>query len=268
MNTWRDTAIIPDGAEPNPDAVDAVIRFIPADQRVLLGCRSLRFEISGWVAQSPILVLTDRALIVAKDRLFGRPKADRRIPLQDITAGGCGPLLGVGPTWEVVFRTHRYSQASIYFPGPAPAEQVHAALQAAVSSACADAADPDLAQFRRSVAAGDAQPPGDAGGRLTPAQVVSESRRVRQLVDSGQLRPAWDRRVQLGYGVPTEGIPQADRFWLDAAPAIAALRLGLRDHPMVAMCCGMADSNQDPGDPEQRAAAAEFTRLYHGSQIR
>jgi hypothetical protein len=209
------------------------------------------------------IILTDQALIVAKDRIMGRPKPDKTIRLAEITASGCGPLLGVGPTWEVVFRARHNAVASMYFSGPIPAEQVAAALERAVYLA-RDTGDPDLAQFKRSVAAGDAQPPGELGKTMTPAQITSESRTIRQLVAQGQLDSAWARRVQLGYGVPAEEVPQADYFWLDAAPAIAGLRLGRKDHPMVPMCCGMAEMNQDRNDPEQRAAVAEFTRLFHG----
>ena len=125
--------------------------------------------------------------------------------------------------------------------------------------------DPDLAQLHRGIAAGDAQPPGELGKTLTPAQVIDESRRMRQQVASGDLRSAWDRRVQLGYGVPSNGIPQADRFWLDAAPALAALRLGeLKDHPMVPMCCGMAEQGHDHRDPQQREAVEEINKLFFG----
>jgi hypothetical protein len=152
----------------------------------------------------------------------------------------------------------------MYFAGPAEAEQVAEELRAAVALAQAEAADPDVAQLHRSMAAGNAHPPGDLGRTLTPGQIVSEARRMRQQVAAGELRPAWERRVQLGYGVPSDGVPQADRFWIDAAPAIAALRLGFKDHPMVPMCCGMAESEHDRNDPEQRAAVEQFNRLYHG----
>jgi hypothetical protein len=105
---------------------------------------------------------------------------------------------------------------------------------------------------------------GNIGKTLTPEQVVHESRRMREQVASGDLRSAWDRRVQLGWGVSTSGVPQADRFWLDAAPAIAALRLGLKGDPMIAMCCGVAEREQDYSDPEQRAAVEEFNKLFFG----
>ena len=105
---------------------------------------------------------------------------------------------------------------------------------------------------------------GEIGKTLTPEQVIHESRRMREQVASGDLRPAWDRRVLLGWGVSTSGVPQADRFWLDAAPAIAALRLGLKGDPMIAMCCGVAEREQDYSDPEQRAAVEEFNKLFFG----
>jgi hypothetical protein len=152
----------------------------------------------------------------------------------------------------------------MYFDRPVEAEQVEQELRSAAGSVHAEATDPDLAQLHRGLAAARAEPDGDVGKTLTSAQVVDESRRLRQQVDSGDLRPAWDRRVELGYVVPSDGVPQADRFWLDAAPAIAALRLGLKDHPMVAMCCGVAESEQDRSDPEQRAAVEEFNKLFFG----
>jgi hypothetical protein len=261
---WRDTAVIPEDADPDPAVVDSIAEAIPAGQRILLACRPKRWEMDMLAYQSATVVLTDQALIVAKDRTFGRPRPDKTIPLSEITGSGFGPLLGVGPTWEVTFTRTRGIGASMYFAGPVQAKQVEGELRAAVSNVLAEAADPDLAQLHRGLAAGQAQPPGEVGKTLTPAQITGESRRMRQQVAAGDLRSAWDRRVQLGYGVSPDGISQPDRFWLDAAPAIAALRLGLKDHPMVAMCCGMADSNQDRGDPEQRAAVAEFTRLFHG----
>lgn len=95
---------------------------------------------NGWVAQMPTIVLTDHALIIVKDRLFGKPKANRMVALEEIAATGCGPLLDVGPTWEVVFKTRGHATASMYFSGPVVAEQVHKVLQAALLSVT----DPEL----------------------------------------------------------------------------------------------------------------------------
>jgi len=124
--------------------------------------------------------------------------------------------------------------------------------------------DPDLAQLHRSLAMADAQPRDEIGESLSPEQVIQDSVRIRDLIAHGQLREAWDRRLQLGYGVSREGVPQSDWFWLNADPAIAALKLGFKDHPAVAMCCGVAEEARDRSDPEQVAAVAEFNRLFFG----
>ena len=80
----------------------------------------------------------------------------------------------------------------------------------------------------------------------------------------GNFEAAWARRVQLGYGVTTDGVTQPDAFWLNADAALAALKTGMRDHPMVAMCCGVAEREVDNSDPQQVAAVREFNRLFFG----
>ena len=261
---WRVTAVIPEGAAPAESIVDSVCAALTVDQEVLLACVTSRLEFGMWVAHGATVVVTNQSLMVAKDRLLGRPKANKIIPLLKITHCGVGPLLGVGPTWEVTFRAEYGSQGSMYFAGPSQAQQVESALREAVSGLRAEMADPDLAQLNRSLRTARAQPEGRAGESLSPEQLIDESRKIRQQFSSGHLRTVWDRRAQLGYGIASEGVPQPDRFWLDAIPAIAALRLGLKEHPMVAMCCGVAEAGQDRDDPEQRAAVEEFKRLYFG----
>lgn len=261
---WHETARIPKGADPDPAAVDSIANALPADQHVILACQTTRFETNVWVARMATVVLTNQALIVAKGRIFGHPKPDRTIPLKEITATGVGPLRGAGPTWEVTFRGQGNAVCSIYFDGPAPAQEVETVLRAAVPGALAEAEDPGVAQVIRSFTLGEAKPSGDIGETLAPIQVVDESRRMRQQLTGGDLRSAWDRRLQLGYSVKFDGVSQADRFWFEAAPAIAALRLGFKDHPMVPACCGMAEQEQDRSDPEQRAAVEEINRLFFG----
>lgn len=265
---WRETAIIPEKANPDETVVDSICARLPSGQQVLLACRVVRFEFNFMVFEhGGTVVLTNQALMFAKERLFGRPKADRNVLLQEITNIGAGPLLGAGPTWEVTFSANRGAQGTMYIRWPQAAEQVEAVLRAAVSDMLTETVDPDLAKLHRERAAGEAQPPGDIGQTLTSSQIIEESHKIRHQVasgDLGDLRVAWDRRVELGYGVPSEGVPQPDRFWLDAAPAIAGLRLGLKDHPMVKMCCGTAEYEQDHEDPEQRAAVEEFKRLFFG----
>jgi hypothetical protein len=150
---WRKTAVIPENASPDAAAVDSISAALPAEQRVILACRTVRFEFNFWVVQNgATIVLTNQALMVAKDRLFGRPKADRIIPLQEITGTGAGPLLDVGPTWEVTFSANRGVQGTMYFAGPQQAEQVEGVLRAAVSDVLTELADSDLAQLHRGLA--------------------------------------------------------------------------------------------------------------------
>jgi hypothetical protein len=99
---------------------------------------------------------------------------------------------------------------------------------------------------------------------MSAAQVTTEARQIRQQFESGQLPAAWERRLQLGNGVPYDGVADADAFWLNAAPAIAALRLGLKDHVFVPMCCGLAERYHDSRDADQSAAVREFQGRYFG----
>ena len=122
--------------------------------------------------------------------------------------------------------------------------------------------DPDLAEFHRAIAMSSAQPPGDLGKTFTAQQVVAQSHSFRSQYRAGNYAAIWERRVQLGYGVESDGVPQEDLFYLNALPALAALHLGYRDHPMVAMCAGMAESGMDRTDPNQAAAIAEIRKLY------
>jgi len=125
-------------------------------------------------------------------------------------------------------------------------------------------ADPALARFHRGMEVTNAQPPGDLGLSMSAAQVTSEARQMRQQFEAGQLREVWARRLQLGNGVSFDGVDDADAFWLNAAPAIAALRLGQKDHIFVPMCCGLAERYHDSRDADQSAAVREFKERFFG----
>lgn len=259
---WQTTALIPENAPPDSVAMNAIAAALPSTERILVACRTGRFEVAGWIARLSTIAITDRAIYIAKDRLLGRPRIDRSIPLEDIVGSEFGPLLGVGPTWEVAFKGPHRSVGTMYFDGPIEAEAVETELRHAASAIQAATNDPDLAAFHRGIAAAQAQPPGELGKTLAAEQIVEESRRMREQTRNGDLQGAWGRRVELGYGVPSDNVPQADRFWLNASPALAALHLGFKDHPMVAMCCGVAEGDCDRSDPEQRQAVEEFNQLF------
>lgn len=125
--------------------------------------------------------------------------------------------------------------------------------------------DPALDRFHRGLALGNAQPPGDVGLSMSAAQVTTEARQIRQQFASGQLRAVWERRLQLGNGVSFDGVADEDAFWLNAAPAIAALRLGLKDHIFVPMCCGLAEQYHDSRNADQSAAVKELKERFFGT---
>ena len=243
---------------PRTETVDALMLLLPADEVLRVALQTSRFEQSFNVFKFGHVLITDKAIYAAKNKMFGSPKLNVRIDLTAITGFGVGPLYGVGPTWQIEFEGRL---AGFFYVQHGPdAEMIGDILGRSLGAL----SDPDLDHFNRSLDASNRAPSGDLGKEMSPAQVTAEAQKIRRMVATGDLQEAWDRRVALGYGVPSDDVTQADRFWIDADPAIAALKLGLKDHPMVAMCCGVAESNADLRDPEQANAVEEFNHLYHG----
>jgi hypothetical protein len=58
--------------------------------------------------------------------------------------------------------------------------------------------------------------------------------------------------------------PQPAWFWFNQFPALAALRLGRRQHPFVATCAGLADEAVDRSQADQVAAVKECEHLFFG----
>jgi hypothetical protein len=132
----------------------------------------------------------------------------------------------------------------------------------AASSSSAE--DTGLAEFHRAVAAVEGAPPGNAGAELSPAQVVDEAHRLRQLLAADRNSEAWARRVQLGYGLSLDCVERSAAFWVNAAAALAALRSGQKAHPMVAMCAGACEEYLDQSDAEQTSVKDEIYQRYFG----
>lgn len=260
---WTSSAWSPTGSDaPRGDVVDALCVSLAPGERVLAAIATTRFELPPFVGKIATVVLTTKSVIVAKEKIFGRPKPNLTLAVDKIQASGVGPLLGVGPTWEVNFRLDRGQSATIYFQSPPDAERFEQELKRAAGRAGAEANDPDLARLHLALEMSRDQPNGQEGKLMQPAQVSSEAQRLRERYRQGNYQFVWDRRVQLGYGVPEEGVASRDYFWLNAAPALAALKLGLKEHPMVSMCCGVAEQHADRSDPEQNAAVQDFNRLF------
>jgi hypothetical protein len=136
---WRDTAFFPDGARPSETDIDSIVSKLPAARQVRMACSVRRFMINlGPDLSGATVVLTDQSLIVAKARIFGSARPGWIYKLEEIERWGCGPLLGVGPAWEVQFEIHEHGMlyiASMYFAGPTQAEPVARELAAAVNAA-------------------------------------------------------------------------------------------------------------------------------------
>ena len=125
--------------------------------------------------------------------------------------------------------------------------------------------DPALVELRAAFALADKEPPeGNAGASMSSMEIEDVVTWMRDAYDRGMLRAVWERRLALGHDINLDQLPRSTAFWLNATPAIAALRLGLKDHPAVAMFCGRAEDFEDRSVPEQAAAVAEFNRLYFG----
>jgi hypothetical protein len=124
--------------------------------------------------------------------------------------------------------------------------------------------DPDLAQFHRAIEIGRAQPPGDEGQYMSDADVSQNAALMKSQYEQGELEVVWKRRLAAGYNVGQGASPREDWFAFNALPALAALRLGYRDHSFVATCCGYAEQAVDYSDAAQVALVDEFKRLYFG----
>jgi hypothetical protein len=205
------------------------------------------------------MIVTDAEVVVGKKGLFG-PKIIFRSPVTDLVRYGVGMQGGHGPMWEYATSLAGGGTVAFLFRTSDAAESIAVCVNDAVGGA----RDPDRDSLNRGMRMSRAMPPGEIGKELTPAQVIVEACRAREQLASGDYGALWERRVELGYGVTDKDIPQTDRFWLDAAAAIAAVRIGQKEHPMVAMCCGVAESNVDRSDPEQVEAVRLFNDLYFG----
>lgn len=97
---------------------------------------------------------------------------------------------------------------------------------------------------------------------LAPAEITAAAQWMRNAYAADQLQAVWERRLAGGFGAAGDGVSQEDWFWYNALPALSALRLGLKAHPLVATCCGWADGDVDRTDPEQVITVQEFEAMF------
>lgn len=120
--------------------------------------------------------------------------------------------------------------------------------------------DPDLETSHRSIALVEAEPDCDteSSDGWTPADYARLVTWMRGVTPWD----VWERRVALGYRLQQSNAAQKDWFWVNALPALAGLRLGLKEHPFVATCVGIADQTVDPSNAYQMKAMTAINQQF------
>ena len=97
---------------------------------------------------------------------------------------------------------------------------------------------------------------------------------MRRAFNAGNYAPVWEHRLRLGYEFGQHDIGDREWFWLNAYPALAALRARVRadsaspapgqHHPFVATCAGYADDVHRGLGEEEARANAEISQRFFG----
>lgn len=96
---------------------------------------------------------------------------------------------------------------------------------------------------------------------------------MQELFTEERYQEIWRHRLSLGVGFSQGAIPDKTWFWLNAYPALAAMRANLRwddplgseaFHPLVATCAGWADQVHPGLGPREKAANAEIAQRFFG----
>lgn len=95
-----------------------------------------------------------------------------------------------------------------------------------------------------------------------PAELRAMVQRFQDQFNAGSYLELWEERSSYGYSLDRDSLHGDDRFWIDALPALAALRLGEREHPLVAGYAGFAEESQDHHNEKHRAVVREINERY------
>jgi hypothetical protein len=101
---------------------------------------------------------------------------------------------------------------------------------------------------------------GTAALEMTPYQLKEVAAWMEREFGKRTTEAAWNiylRRLKLGFALP-DGLEQADRFWLNAYPALCAAILGngaLPDPGLAVMCADECQLIADQSNPAQLRAA-------------
>jgi hypothetical protein len=128
--------------------------------------------------------------------------------------------------------------------------------------------DPDLERFHRVMKAVDEAPPsGKEGASMAGGDIEATGAWMANRFAAGDYEAVWHRRLELGLGLSGDKVDTEKWFWLNAHSALAALRLGAKDHPLVSTAAGFADqaywqlSNQND---QVREAMGEINERFFG----
>jgi hypothetical protein len=127
------------------------------------------------------------------------------------------------------------------------------------------ATDPDLERLNRALEAIDAGPSGKEGAELK-GDLDSLRAWMKARFDAGDYDAVWSRRAALGLSLTQQEASPETWFWVNALPALAALREGERHHPLIATAAGYAEqahrSIDGPPDPAADSTMAEIKKRF------
>jgi hypothetical protein len=88
---------------------------------------------------------------------------------------------------------------------------------------------------------------------------------MRSEFDANRYQNIWRHRLELGYEFVQNDMSDATWFWLNAYPALAALRQTPKiDHVFVSTCAGYADLVHRRLGPEEKKANEEIAHRFFG----
>lgn len=80
----------------------------------------------------------------------------------------------------------------------------------------------------------------------------------------GSYSQIWEHRLRLGVGFAQGQMTDRTWFWLNAYPALSALRTEGRGHPLISTCAGWSDQVHRGLGPEEKLANDEIAKLFFG----
>jgi hypothetical protein len=92
----------------------AIIDALPSGEESLAVARASRWMESTHFWGFPTLILTNRRLVVSKDRLMGKAKEDSVVSLLEVESSGSGAVSKFG-TWAIRFSTRTGQEYGLFF---------------------------------------------------------------------------------------------------------------------------------------------------------